>query len=431
VLTEMSIAEGPLTPSEIAKRTRLATNQVTANITKLVDARLIVATGRPDKRRRYYEVSDRLFRTWIQMREDRSSRQRLRFLAEFYQLLYASRPQDAWGLALKVAWQYWNDLGRGSASAARTRLRTINHLIPALRVHDDPLFVFDRLDRPSDREPHELIDGLRRAFESCRDSETLPILACQIADLYDRLGSPEGALPYLEKAVKAAPHHRRCAAWWASLRVAMGGTAALDRLDGSLLISPRVDEPNEARPYMRLILSVLNDPNRITITDSLAGDAEFEILRALRDTDTAALADGLRRLDRRPYWIDWVFNFAEDDPAAAARAWLARGYEGEFFLWAMLPSPDTATRYPALLDVLGPHVTKRAKNVLAMFPRKDRMAAYRMLARWMPSPFPPYSSATWVESQPDRDAALAALHPEEREAVEILLGSTTKDDEPA
>jgi DNA-binding MarR family transcriptional regulator len=91
VLTEMSIAEGPLTPSEIARRTRLGTNQVTANIAKLVDARLVVATGRPDKRRRYYEVVDRLLRAWISLRANPFDGKPYEDLCTFFERRYRPR----------------------------------------------------------------------------------------------------------------------------------------------------------------------------------------------------------------------------------------------------------------------------------------------------------------------------------------------------
>jgi DNA-binding MarR family transcriptional regulator len=88
VLVEMALAEGPLTPSELARRCRMATNQITANVTKLVAERLVNPGGRPDGRRRYYQVSDRLFRIWLQMREDTAARSKLRFLVEFFQSWY-------------------------------------------------------------------------------------------------------------------------------------------------------------------------------------------------------------------------------------------------------------------------------------------------------------------------------------------------------
>ncbi|HEX5752500.1 MAG TPA: AAA family ATPase [Archangium sp.] len=95
ILTEMALAEGPLTPTEVGRRTRLTTPQVTANITRLVNERFVCPGGRPeDQRSRYYELTDRLFRIWMQMREGESIRQRLHFLTEFFQHWYGRNPEE-------------------------------------------------------------------------------------------------------------------------------------------------------------------------------------------------------------------------------------------------------------------------------------------------------------------------------------------------
>jgi hypothetical protein len=48
VLTELALADGALTPSELAARLRMSTSQVTANIAKLQSERFIHPGGRPD-----------------------------------------------------------------------------------------------------------------------------------------------------------------------------------------------------------------------------------------------------------------------------------------------------------------------------------------------------------------------------------------------
>lgn len=88
VLAEMALAGKRLTPAGIARRCRMPTNQITALISKLEAERFIVPAGRPDGRSRYYDLTDRLFRIWMQMREDRTAGARLRSLAEFFQRWY-------------------------------------------------------------------------------------------------------------------------------------------------------------------------------------------------------------------------------------------------------------------------------------------------------------------------------------------------------
>jgi DNA-binding MarR family transcriptional regulator len=85
----MALAEGPLVPSEIGRRCRLKTNQITAILAQMQEERLVRPGGRPvDKRTRYYEVTDRLFRIWLQMREEGDQRGTLRWIVEFYKGWY-------------------------------------------------------------------------------------------------------------------------------------------------------------------------------------------------------------------------------------------------------------------------------------------------------------------------------------------------------
>lgn len=103
ILTEMALARDAVTPAEIARHCRIPVNHVTANIAKLVAEHVVRPTGRPDKRRRFYDINDRLFRLWMQMREDRATDQRLRFLSEFFQRWYEGRPDTAGAPASRAA----------------------------------------------------------------------------------------------------------------------------------------------------------------------------------------------------------------------------------------------------------------------------------------------------------------------------------------
>lgn len=132
VVTEMALAEGPLTPAEVGRRCRLATNQVTANINRLVQERFVRAGARPDGKRRYYEITDRLFRLWMQMREGDAPRQRLRFLIEFFQRWYSGQPQEAEQAVVRVAGEFWIQLQQGKHERCTELLTTFDYLREAL-----------------------------------------------------------------------------------------------------------------------------------------------------------------------------------------------------------------------------------------------------------------------------------------------------------
>lgn len=135
VLAEMALAGKRLTPAVIAKRCRMPTNQVTALISKLEAERFIAPTGRPDGRSRYYDLTDRLFRIWMQMREDRTARQRLRFLSEFYQRWYAGRAGEVDDAMKRVSGLLWTDVHEAATQRIRERLRTLDYLSDAVPRH--------------------------------------------------------------------------------------------------------------------------------------------------------------------------------------------------------------------------------------------------------------------------------------------------------
>lgn len=131
ILVEMALAEGPITPAEMGRRCRMSTNVVTANIKKLVDLRFVVPGARPDGRSRRYEIRERLFRIWLQMRERRSTRRQLRFLVEFFQHWYEGQFDELERDTRHLADRFWEDLGAGRVNRCSDELRTIRYMVAA------------------------------------------------------------------------------------------------------------------------------------------------------------------------------------------------------------------------------------------------------------------------------------------------------------
>ena len=89
VLVALCLAERPLVPSELGHRCKLSTNQITANISKLAAEQLVAPGQRRDGRSRYWEVSDRLLRIWLCIREDPTATTRLGQLLVFLRSRHA------------------------------------------------------------------------------------------------------------------------------------------------------------------------------------------------------------------------------------------------------------------------------------------------------------------------------------------------------
>lgn len=137
ILTEMALAAGPLTPSELGRRMRLSTTQVTANLNKLRHERFVRPGGRPDDQRsRYYELTDRLFRLWIQMREGEPAQQRLRLLTEFFQHWYDRDRQELYRDAERVEQTSYQNfleslvMARAEGKVLAEELESRLHIIP-------------------------------------------------------------------------------------------------------------------------------------------------------------------------------------------------------------------------------------------------------------------------------------------------------------
>lgn len=145
VLTELALHGSDQSASDLARRCRLPTNQITAHIAKLEAACLVrpIARGQ-DRRRRHYDLVDRLFRLWIQMREDRTTRERLRFLAAFYERWYDGA----------------NASGDG-APYAQAVARMLS--VESLHANDQPLAAADRRGV-----------AVLSAYERLRDAQHLP-----------------------------------------------------------------------------------------------------------------------------------------------------------------------------------------------------------------------------------------------------------------
>lgn len=481
VLAEMAMAPGPVTPTEIGQRCGMKTNQVTAVLSQLERERFVRPGGRPtDKRARYWEVTDRLFRVWMWMREAGDGDGTVRWIVEFYRGWYggssvglasaahdavqrsieASSPDlsgcvrtvkhlaaaappatrhligaplwrlhlragmcgapidvdtdpaspEAGGAALAAAGVL---AGGGRLEQARERLlfaierRTLEAIEPLARV-ERALFGSEHAIRtlrrlavagwssPAATHAHLAllaIDGhgdaaVKLATERTRDHETAVGYAGGAIALLMLTGMPDHAHQLLPQAERYAvdvdpvtgPSH-------SLLRFARGqklSSAEADSLRVWLAAQPR-----DALHMVALSMG-LGHTHEIATAEAEAAEAERVLPEA--QVFLRAFARGLRaRLCARRGW-----PFHRDEPfvldeRSNAEAW---GREA-----AVHPGPFTRAGAPAVLES---YRGLRSSGLLA-------------------EDIPPWSDAVRVADATDRDAALSALHPEVREAVELIL----------
>lgn len=156
ILTEMALAEKILTPAEIGRRVRMSTAQVTSNINRLRNERFVQPGERPDQRSRYYELTDRLFRLWMQMREGGGGRQRIRFLTEFFQRWYEQHPDELRHDAARVAEAFWQELGNDRTNRCTDLLSTLDYLESAFPDEQRELMLKELAGALESANPSEL-----------------------------------------------------------------------------------------------------------------------------------------------------------------------------------------------------------------------------------------------------------------------------------
>jgi DNA-binding MarR family transcriptional regulator len=234
VLTEMAISEEALTPADIARRTRMSTSQVTANISKLQAERFVRPGGRPDLRRRYYELTDRLFRLWMQMREGGTGRQKLRFLTEFFQRWYDDRPADLQHDAARVAAAFWKELRREHPTRCSDLLTTMDYLESAWPAEQGGTLMVREIDNAYSseevEEPERVIPKIETLLKRLEEPSHKVMAQYALAVLHRTAGQLEkvvdGLKPIIESQHGGSSYIRVCSLYLECLYQVRGPTTA-------------------------------------------------------------------------------------------------------------------------------------------------------------------------------------------------------------
>ena len=231
VLTELALADGALTPSTLATRLRMTTSQVTANVTKLQSERFIHPGGRPDLKRRYYELSDRLFRIWMQMREGSAGRQKLRFLTEFFQRWYDNHPEDLENDAARVATAFWKELLREHPGRCSDLLTTLDYLESTFPDNQGNLMlreINDAYYSENFTEHKDMIPRLERLRNAVEDPSQKMSVSHALALIYQETGHPKKIIDVLKPltTTEQRSHHLTWLLYLTALREENGTRAA-------------------------------------------------------------------------------------------------------------------------------------------------------------------------------------------------------------
>lgn len=90
IIDVIARAEELLTPTEIASKCKVPVNIVNSQLKRLEDSSYVKKYSRKGKRRVYYDLREKLFSIWRQMRVE-AGRKRLDFLVRFYQIWFTEK----------------------------------------------------------------------------------------------------------------------------------------------------------------------------------------------------------------------------------------------------------------------------------------------------------------------------------------------------
>jgi len=118
VIDAVALMDGPATPTEIARFARLPVNVTNSQLKRLKEAGFVKAIKERKRRETLYEISERLFRLWRQMRVE-AGRRRLRFIVRFIEIWFT--PQELTAQLEEIANELWAAL----ATSALERVKDI------------------------------------------------------------------------------------------------------------------------------------------------------------------------------------------------------------------------------------------------------------------------------------------------------------------
>ena len=129
VLSRLALARGPLAPSELGRQVARSTSHTTAVLGVLRAERFVKRVPGGGKRRSLHAVTDRLFRIWLEMRESRGARRRLRFLVDFYRRAYT--PTELGGLLHRLCGRFGGSLADAETRCCRDGALAVEYVAAA------------------------------------------------------------------------------------------------------------------------------------------------------------------------------------------------------------------------------------------------------------------------------------------------------------
>jgi len=191
----VAFAEGPelLTPAEVGRRIRMATNVVTATLKRLQSAGFIKRIEQPIKGRKgtLYHLSETIFRYWYQMNSERS-REMAEIFVKFIVLFYTYPEIKKIYTSQQIGSQK-TEKALTMALAAPQKLRYLEAAMDKLRTTETGRLLTLLKEKRKEKAPH---DTIRKIFDELIEiNPDDPLLLNSYAVFLCELGDLETAIP--------------------------------------------------------------------------------------------------------------------------------------------------------------------------------------------------------------------------------------------
>jgi tetratricopeptide (TPR) repeat protein len=206
VLVRLAIAPRALAASTLARAFGRPTSHITAVLDVLLAERFIQRIVSKSGARTTYAVSDRLFRIWLEMRENRGARGRLRFLVEFYRMAYTRKELEQ--AVFHWSYEFSRQIKYSWTSGCEDHALMIDYLSEALRLSSEAQK--NRLFHVLSYDNNDLDNAIEQFREAAREtSSDHPAIAAALhLALAQRLffmGRPQESVVEVDAAEKLLP----------------------------------------------------------------------------------------------------------------------------------------------------------------------------------------------------------------------------------
>ena len=203
ILDTLTLMEGPATPTEIAKEARLDVRIVNPQIRRLTELGYIQVSRQERRKTTRYEVTERLFRIWREMRTIKG-RRRIGFLVKFLKIWYT--PREFIEEVEKLEIRFRECASSMEAEKVVEYLWYLQEAAPLkikCLIHESRVSKLLKMGKITEAEKE--VKRLRKEAERAKKEEVVIVSLAEEAELYSFKGNREQKADILNKVLDFTP----------------------------------------------------------------------------------------------------------------------------------------------------------------------------------------------------------------------------------